>query len=119
MRALKPDDLPALNLVLSVDPTLAALVEARLTAAQALLGMAPAPPAEPPAPPLTHADAAQLDDRIAAWFKANPGKHPPSKVAEVFGGSKSTKRSMARLVEAKRITWNGKRGPGSEYGAGK
>lgn len=122
MRTLKPSDLPFLDLILANDRHLADRVFGRL---EAML-KAVAPPSQPPAPepapgavnapPATQADAAALDDRIAAWFGENPGKHPPSAIMLRFGNTKSTKRSLARLVAEKRIAWNGKRGPGSEYG---
>lgn len=123
---IKPEQLTALNLVLESDPVIrTALQEKVQTTIQALVELGKAIEPEPimnghtPDPvQSTGRTADELEPLILDWFKHHPGRHRLTDCRKELGvdqTSKPFKRATARLIDAKKVKHNGKRGMGAEY----
>lgn len=121
MRKLTADDLDLLNLVLAKNPDLAAAVQAKAEALVAGLkdeggGQVVAVSFNGKPPPTT----GPLEDRIAAWFKAHPGKHPLGECRAALGvkdGDKAFKVAFAKAQKAGSVKGTGRRGRGAMFWA--
>ncbi len=119
MRTLKADDLDLVNLVLAKNPDLAMAIQSKVEALVAGLvgGVAVDVSFEAPAPN----PASPLEDRIVAWFKANPGKHALGACRKALGvkdGDKAFKKALAAAQKAGTVQGTGARGRGAVFWSG-
>lgn len=124
-RHIEPKDLDALNLILDRDPSLASLLITKLDALESVLAGTPVQPAQPQAKaqaPTAEQIQTLTDEavtKVTAWFQANPkGEHSLATVRDALGyaaTSKPFKDAIQKVIGAKVIKFNDKRGKGAAY----